>query len=350
VGGATRGSHGTDELETALDARAEPAFASKGKVMHFDRALRVLAVAVMLGTWSGASAAQVRNGPPTKRQTSSPSSRPTTASPAASKACVEAFERGQGERLDHNFSAAREDLLTCSQQSCPPRIVAECIQLLEVLRQETPNIGLRVTDGSGQELFDVEVTMDDRLLTSRLDGTVFDLNPGVHKIQISANGYEPLTTTFSVHPSERGRIINVELKRFSDAAAPPEPALPPAPAGPEHSDTPDGGQSGSFRVPAATYLAGGVAVVALGGFGFFRATGASDYDRLIASCSPRCTDAQINPVRTKFVLSTVSLGVAGLALATGGITLLLSQPSKSPHATGTALHWAGSEAFLETRF
>src|SRR6185369_16103512 len=77
-------------------------------------------------------------------------------------------------------------------------------------------------------------------------------------------------------------------------------------------------------VPVMTYVMGGVGVVALGSFVYFRVRGVNDYNDYNATCSPTCAQDNVDAVRQKFLLSYVSLGVGVASVAGAGLIFLLA--------------------------
>jgi hypothetical protein len=69
---------------------------------------------------------------------------------------------------------------------------------------------------------------------------------------------------------------------------------------------------------------------ALGGTGL--ATRAS----LSSSCAPFCTDAQVQPVRTRFLAADISLGVSTAAAAAAIVVFVLRPARRVPPATARA--------------
>ena len=85
----------------------------------------------------------------------------------------------------------------------------------------------------------------------------------------------------------------------------------------------------SGGVPVMTYVLGGVGVVALGGFAYFRITGVNDYNAKNEECSPNCNPDDVDPIRKKFTYSYVSLGV-GIASLAGAAAFYFVGRSGSP--------------------
>ena len=76
-----------------------------------------------------------------------------------------------------------------------------------------------------------------------------------------------------------------------------------------------------FRVPTASYVLGGLSLAALGSFTYFGLSGRGMERALSDECSPRCSDARVDSVRTQYVIADVSLGIAVVSL---GIATVLA--------------------------
>jgi hypothetical protein len=78
----------------------------------------------------------------------------------------------------------------------------------------------------------------------------------------------------------------------------------------------------------SSYVLAGVGLVAAGGFGYFYALGRSREEALASSCSPFCTDSQVNVARERYFIADAFLSASLLALgAAAWITIAhLTQP------------------------
>src|SRR5262249_8758679 len=88
---------------------------------------------------------------------------------------------------------------------------------------------------------------------------------------------------------------------------------------------------GSRRISPLAYVLSGVGVLGLGAFTFFAITGKNEKDRLRDSCAPMCTNAEVNPVRARYIAADVSLGVSLVALGVAAYLFLAAEraPAKS---------------------
>ncbi len=225
-----------------------------------------------------------------------------TARAAADKeTCVSAYDQGQRAKLHGELLKAREQLAICARQSCPAPLTTECVQWLDDVNRVMPSIVIAVRGKDGGDLTRVRVTADGRALTDHLDGRPIEMDPGEHLLQFEAPGEDV--------PEQRVLVIEGQKARPVVAAARVPPPVPPVVVRP---------------MPVAGWIAGGLAVAALGTFGVFAITGASDYGAL-PSC--KCGSSS-SWDRTEFVVADVALGIGIAALAVTAI-IFFTRPSKT---------------------
>jgi hypothetical protein len=155
--------------------------------------------------------------------------------PAAARAeptkaqCVDANSKGQALRRESKLAAARAQLEACSDPACPSLVRSDCTARLDELEKAQPTLVLDVKDRSGNDLTDVTVTVDGQPVASKLDGTAMRFEPGQHVFGFEASGFEPLTKTFVLKETEKGRRERIVLKRPPKVATEPTPlpAIPP---------------------------------------------------------------------------------------------------------------------------
>jgi hypothetical protein len=87
-------------------------------------------------------------------------------------------------------------------------------------------------------------------------------------------------------------------------------------------------------------------VAGVAGFAAFGISGQQKKKGLESSCRPVCSDSQIQPVRTQFLLADVSLGIAIVSAVTAGV-VYFTRPAKSLDTTsqGKAARPASPIAF-----
>jgi hypothetical protein len=221
-------------------------------------------------------------------------------SPArAEDSCATAYEESQVARSEGRLRTARTRLNVCTRSECADFIRTDCARWLGEVEAALPTVVFSAK-AHGHETTDVAVTFDGEALVSRLDGRAIAVDPGRHVLEFrGADG--SVSMPIVLREGEKNRLLKVEL-------APP----PAEPSATERSTEPHAGTS---PWPAVLLGVGGVGVA---GFATFGLLGSSRRSELDGSCSPRCSEAEIDEVRSKFLLADVSLAVGVLALAGSG--------------------------------
>lgn len=258
--------------------------------------------------------------------------------------CVAASESAQKLRTQKKLRAARKELITCAQESCPGVVKKDCVAWLAEIEEALPTVVINAKDASGNDLTDVRVSIDGEPFVSKLDGTATPIDPGPHTIRYEVDGSEPVETKVLIREGERNRTLTVTIGS-KPAPPPPPPAPTPAPIAPTKADT------GSSKIPTATWVFGAVSLVSFAGFAYFGLSGRADKRELLDTCAPYCNKDDEQPARTKFILADVSLGVGlvSLGLATVFLVTAKDEPKNSamrvdvmPLASGGAAMFTGS--------
>jgi len=236
--------------------------------------------------------------------------------------CANAYERGQVQRKAGQLISARSTLQTCARDECPGFIRADCATWYEEVQEEVPTL-VFAARSQGRDLSDVRVSIGTRVLAERVDGQVVELDPGEYDFEFQTAEMRPFVQHFVVARGERNRLIQVEL---APLAGPPVPAAPP----------PQPRQAPAQRSLLLPGLFAGLGAVGVAGFVSFGAWGHSQESQLEGTCSPRCGRDRVSPVRTKYLVADVSLGVGVASLALGAY-FLLSASGHGEEARGPAL-------------
>ena len=119
---------------------------------------------------------------------------------------------------------------------------------------------------------------DRRLITLASSlGRAFALNPGSHRISAVHGSDPPADETIMLREGKQARVVNLVITS-TETVGPNGIVRPPR----------------TRRVPALSYVLGGVAVVGVGGFAYFWAAGMSKVGDLRRTCQPFCPKAQID--------------------------------------------------------
>jgi hypothetical protein len=84
--------------------------------------------------------------------------------------CIDANTQAQSLRRDGKLSAARVQLLKCSDPGCPSIIRDDCTSRLDEVEKAQPTIVFDGKDGDGHDLVAVSVTIDGQPFADKLDG------------------------------------------------------------------------------------------------------------------------------------------------------------------------------------
>jgi hypothetical protein len=252
-----------------------------------------------------------------------PSLAPAQTPPAQSgadskKACIVQHEAAQTFRRTGKLLEAREAVLVCSRDECPAVVRADCGDWLEMVSKTIPSLVIRAKSDD-KDVFDVRVSVDGKLITSQLDGTPFELNPGPHALQFEYSNFDPIKQEILVLEGEKNRVFAVNFVKAGPVSKeqlpkPPERDLPL----PVETYRP---------TPVLTYVLGGVALAGAAGFAAFAISGQSQKKALESSCRPLCSDSDLQPVRTTFIVADASLGIAIASTVAAGI-VYFTRPTK----------------------
>ena len=141
--------------------------------------------------------------------------------------CASAAEEAQPLRKDGKLSQAREKLLVCARPHCPVIVRNDCIRWLAEVESSLPTVVLRAVDENGRDLLDVRVTLDDKMITEKLDGKAVALDPGAHTFRFEAKDREPVVEQVLVRQGEVNRIVSARLPPAAGLKPPPPPPVEP---------------------------------------------------------------------------------------------------------------------------
>jgi hypothetical protein len=177
-------------------------------------------------------------------------------------------------------------------------------------------------------------------------GSALPVDPGPHRIEVTAPGREP--KTFGAQATER-TTVDVEISAGAPKAAPPAPPHVPEP-------TPDKPSSGGSALPALGWSSVGVGVVALG-IGAGTGGGAAVMKSTVSTeCNTfnLCSQAGLDAASTGRALattSTVTIVVGSILTAAGIGFLVVGAATKNPtSARLVPLLGPTAGAALEGRF
>lgn len=228
-------------------------------------------------------------------------------------ACSRAYEQGQRLRSEAQLIRARAELVTCAQDACPSRLRKECIAWLAEVAESIPTLAIHVRGADGCDRPNATTWIDGVLVERGAEGKPLEVDPGPHTVRAEVDG-AIVEQTVVVPSFDRGRIVRISVGSnvgTCGGIAPPR-AVP---------TTPEPPREGARRVPALTYVFGGIGVLGLGVGAGFGISGWSQKATL-DECKGACDDASIDAMRRTFVASDVALGIGVLALSLGTVFYL----------------------------
>ena len=233
-----------------------------------------------------------------------------SSSASAGSTCVSAADKGQDQRAAGKLKEARATFLGCAQSTCKEVIRNDCERWIREIDKDIPSIVVRVTDARKHDVLGVTLTIDDAPLERDGSAPVL-VDPGPHVVRARTAAGDVAESKAHVVVGEHARIVDVRFDRAleedgSRYAEPLQPAAKPE----EPSEVTKGP---SLVLPLTL---GAVGVVALGTFGVFQWQGRRDFAELENGCgrTRSCTDAETAPVKEKFAISIVALGMSAVAL------------------------------------
>lgn len=239
------------------------------------------------------------------------------------QACIDAHAAGQEQRKQGALTAAKQLFAQCVAETCPALIRSDCAAFAAEVEAAMPSVVLGVTSGSGAPLPSARVSIDSAPESLPADGLRIALEPGAHTLRFELPDGRRRVETLVLREGEKGRTVQV---RFQD----PESAA-------------------GFRVPALTYVFGGLGVLAGASFAYFAIDGRGKESDLDA-CAPRCSTSEwqdeADAMRTSYLAADVSLGVALVSLGLGTYFLVDAQKAKTETQASVQLSGnAGPDGF-----
>src|ERR1019366_3427663 len=152
-------------------------------------------------------------------------------------ACIAADTDGQALRMNGALRAARRRFTACSVDSCPKMVRDDCLERIRELTKTQPWVIFDATNGHGRPLHVVQVFLDGRLLTERLDGRPIGVDPGEHTFTFRTLGRftEKLKLTLREGAWEKRAVV---LKTFAPGLIAEEDVPTAVAEGPIHSKAP----------------------------------------------------------------------------------------------------------------
>ena len=244
------------------------------------------------------------------------------------QACLQAFDEGQQLRIDGKLQAARDRLLFCSSERCPPLVRQDCTQWTSEVMRAMPTVVFGARDAGGSDVLTVRVLVDGVQVADHLDGRPVPIDPGLHTVRFESPPIQPLEQQVLIRAGEKERPVAVVF--------PAPGARPPPTSG--STTAASATDSGVVKTPGPSPLAwvfGGLGVAALGTSLVLELTVYSDANKLRASCGDvGCPNNRVDPVALKQEVAGVALGV-GIASALAATFFFVFRRAPAPSAAAS---------------
>jgi len=214
--------------------------------------------------------------------------------------CMAAHERGQEVRLANHWVEARRLFLVCAQASCPALVVQDCTRWELELGPHIPSVVVSAKRADGSDVDDVSLAIDGTTVGRPLPVVPIPLDPGEHVLRFEHAGWPAVETRVTLHDGEHDRRVDVRLE-------------PPAADSTRVSER-------SRRAPTGAYVATSIgAAAAIASIVFLVVGKIAEHNLAASSCghAGTCSDAQVSPIRTDYIVSGVTAGVAVIAVGLG---------------------------------
>ncbi|MEO8549336.1 MAG: hypothetical protein ABI678_05170 [Kofleriaceae bacterium] len=235
--------------------------------------------------------------------------------------CVDAHGRGQDAKDQGKLTLARKLFLTCAQSSCPQLVSNDCARFADDLGRMQPSVSLSARDGSGNDLPDTTVYIDDALIATRLDdGRPHDVDPGKHVIKFTNGGHDQVVTIV-IGAGEQGRAVNAVFG----------PVKGTGPGAGSHTTAPTPEKPKDIHpTGSAALMIGGIAVTVAGAaFGTFELT------RVPSQCSISTNQCAAAPGDQVFADAQSAVHLANIGWIVTGVGLAAAIGGTIWYVTGT---------------
>ncbi|HEY1959632.1 MAG TPA: hypothetical protein VGH28_28680 [Polyangiaceae bacterium] len=237
----------------------------------------------------------------------------TVASAAHATPCTAAFATASQRAVEGRLVEAREALIACSSESCPPAMRPICTANLVKLEARVPSIVVAAVGEDGTDVVGATLAIDGKS-AGAVDGKAREVDPGPHAIRVQA-GDASATVSIVAREGERDRVVRVVMAR-------PLRATPPV-------------ASSRRPVPASVWITSGVALVSAGiwaGFGITGLAKKSDLD----ACKGHCAPSDVASTVTAFNVADVAGAIAVVALAVD-LILFWTRPAVTQPSRGESM-------------
>jgi hypothetical protein len=241
-------------------------------------------------------------------------------------ACLDAAAKGQRLRGAHQLVEAREQMRACAAAQCPAVVQTDCARWLDEVEAALPTVVVAAKNGSGVDLFDVKVSVDGKLVASKLDGQGAAMNAGPHTFHFEGADGTSVDQQVMIKEGEKNQVVSVVLGA-SPAAAPGPAGLP--------ATVPETAPATSSPLRTVGWVLGGAGMVGLGVGAVFGLVAMSDKNA--AHCVDNlCDPGKASGIKSAALVSDIGWIAGGVLLATGAGLVLFAPSGHAESAAGTA--------------
>ncbi|HKO94676.1 MAG TPA: hypothetical protein VJU61_26155 [Polyangiaceae bacterium] len=236
--------------------------------------------------------------------------------------CFDQHELGQEFRQAGQLLSSRQAFLACQVPSCPTAVRQDCSSWAADVDKQLPRVAFRVTlDGAPRA--DAQVSIDGQP-PRNAGSTELQLDPGAHRYRVMLGDDHALEGNLQLALDEPVQRLDVPFHTAPAAGHP---------------------------IPTLSWVLGGLGVAGAASFvGLGLSSRALERD-LEQSCSPFCTEDQIDRVQQRALLANVSLGVGLTSLAAAAVVYFLSapEPATEPKLELSLVRLDSGGAFAQLR-
>lgn len=258
----------------------------------------------------------------------------TAALPAAGtpKECIEQHSRATELRSEAKLIEAKATFAACVQdEECPSEVTRECAAQIEQLKNEIPSLIFAAVDESGNDTVAVRVSVNGQTVLEELALRAIEFDPGRYQLRFEGPNGSVKEDTVIVRVGERNRRVFVD---FRPAGTGPQIITPPDPP-------PSAEKPGLKPIPVASYVLGGVGVLALGSFAYFAFDGKQRENDMFDTCAPPegsgCSQSDVDAMRRSYLIADISLGIGVVSLGAATIVWLATGTSEAAPAQSARL-------------
>ncbi len=223
--------------------------------------------------------------------------------PPTKQECADAYTQAQVLRAKDKLVLAKKQVDLCNDPACPQALRKDCTAWVVELQESVPVLAVDVVDDRGRAVPSAHVTVDGSAVAS---GQSLTLDPGSHTLAADAPDMVSASETLELAKGEK-RHATLTLK----ARALTTPEVP-----------------ASKPLPVAAIVLATVGVAFVGGFIGFGVAGNSKRTDLDATrCAPNCAQADVDSIKTDYVIADVALGVGLASLAVATVLFIVAETS-----------------------